>query len=126
MSSAMNNVKRILWHSNKSIREPLSNGFQLSTQSYANPPPRGSPRRSRARHFSAVVHEAYPRLASDEAMNWNSRGPYSAATARSIQRVLTENARRKKTLKAGGEHQRVSFSEVATGIEGPHFGALGL
>ena len=35
-----------------------------------------------------------------------------------MQRILVENARRKKSLKAGGGHQRVELSQVAEELRG--------
>jgi RNA polymerase sigma factor (TIGR02999 family) len=52
---------------------------------------------------TALVHEAYLRLAgADEAQRWNSRGHFFAA-ARAMQRILVENARRKRGRKHGGD-----------------------
>lgn len=62
---------------------------------------------------TALVHEAWIRLiGSDVEIHWNGRRHFFAAAARAIQRILVENARRKKSQKAGGEFQRVELSEV--------------
>jgi hypothetical protein len=42
-----------------------------------------------------------------------------------MQRILVENARRKKRLKAGGEYQRVELSEVAATVKGPSVDVAG-
>jgi RNA polymerase sigma factor (TIGR02999 family) len=44
-------------------------------------------------------------------MHWNGRGHFFGAAARAMQRILVENARRKKSLKAGGDHQQVELSQ---------------
>ena len=73
---------------------------------------------------TALVHEAYIRLvASGDAsapreQYWNSRGHFFAAAAEAMRRILVERARRKKSVKAGGGHQRVELADVATG-DGP-------
>lgn len=57
---------------------------------------------------TALVHEAYLRLVSDApAEPWNGRGHFFGAAAEAMRRILVENARRKKSLKRGGQHHRV-------------------
>jgi RNA polymerase sigma factor (TIGR02999 family) len=58
---------------------------------------------------TALVHEAYIRLVGSEAQNWNSRGHFYAAAAEAMRRILIDNARRKKSLKRGRDHQRIEF-----------------
>jgi RNA polymerase sigma factor (TIGR02999 family) len=56
---------------------------------------------------TALVHEAYLRLVDTEKVqHWNSRGHFFAAAAEAMRRILVENARRKKTLRRGGDRQR--------------------
>src|SRR5262245_23507715 len=65
---------------------------------------------------TALVHEAYLRLVDrDEPQHWNSRGHFFGAAAEAMRRILVENARRKKSIKAGGTIKRVDF-ENAPGI----------
>ncbi len=62
---------------------------------------------------TALVHEAYLRLAGGEAgAHWNSRGHFIAAAAEAMRRILVENARRKKTEKRGGQRQRIDLSQA--------------
>ena len=64
-----------------------------------------------------LVHEAWLRLVgSDQEIHWNGRGHFFGAAARAMQRILVENARRKQSLKAGGDYQRVELSEAATEV----------
>jgi RNA polymerase sigma factor (TIGR02999 family) len=61
---------------------------------------------------TALVHEAYLRLVgSDGSGNWNGRGHFFAAAAEAMRRILVENARRKRTLKQGGDLTRQPFDE---------------
>jgi RNA polymerase sigma factor (TIGR02999 family) len=60
---------------------------------------------------TALVHEAYLRLVEGEGQNWNSRGHFFKAAAEAMRRILVESARRKKSLKRGGDRQRVEFDE---------------
>jgi RNA polymerase sigma factor (TIGR02999 family) len=68
---------------------------------------------------TALVHEAYLRLVGAEAQNWNSRGHFFAAAAEAMRRILVENARRKKSLKRGGNRKRVEIGEADAAIEAP-------
>jgi RNA polymerase sigma factor (TIGR02999 family) len=62
---------------------------------------------------TALVHEAYLRLVDvDQAQHWNSRGHFFAAAAEAMRRILVENARRKKSIKAGGAMKRMNFEYV--------------
>jgi RNA polymerase sigma factor (TIGR02999 family) len=62
---------------------------------------------------TALVHEAYLRLVdADKVQHWNSRGHFFAAAAEAMRRILIENARRKKSEKHGGEHQRIELEAV--------------
>src|SRR5262245_56625902 len=57
-----------------------------------------------------LVHEAYLRLVGGgEEQQWNSRGHFFAAAAEAMRRILVEQARHKKSAKAGGQIQRVEL-----------------
>ena len=60
---------------------------------------------------TALVHEAYIRLVEGADQNWNSRGHFFKAAAEAMRRILVENARKKKSLKRGGDKKRVEFDE---------------
>ena len=62
---------------------------------------------------TALVHEAYIRLVGDEAHSWRSRGHFFGAAAEAMRRILVDNARRKKSTKRGGAHQRIGAVELA-------------
>jgi RNA polymerase sigma factor (TIGR02999 family) len=63
---------------------------------------------------TALVHEAYLRLVGGgQPQDWSGRGHFFAAAAEAMRRILVESARRKKTLKRGGERARVELEEVA-------------
>src|SRR5262249_1073070 len=62
---------------------------------------------------TALGHEAYLRLVDVEnAQHWDSRGHFLAAAAGAMRRILVENARRKKSLKRGGQRERVDLDEA--------------
>ena len=60
---------------------------------------------------TALVHEAYIRLVEGGDQDWNSRGHFFKAAAEAMRRILVESARRKKSLKRGGDRQRVELDE---------------
>src|ERR1700675_3955118 len=62
---------------------------------------------------TALVHDAYLRLVDvEKAQDWNSRGPFFAAAAEAMRRILVDNARRKQRPKHGGGRQKVSLDEA--------------
>jgi RNA polymerase sigma factor (TIGR02999 family) len=62
---------------------------------------------------TALVHEAYLRLVDqDRTQRWDSRGHFFAAAAEAMRRILVERARRKRTEKHGGQHQRQDVDDV--------------
>jgi RNA polymerase sigma factor (TIGR02999 family) len=59
---------------------------------------------------TALVHEAYVRLAGgNRARDWDGRGHFFAAAAEAMRRILVEAARRKKAAKRGGDRGRAEF-----------------
>lgn len=61
---------------------------------------------------TALVNEAYLRLAGSANITWQNRAHFYAVTAQVMRRILIDHARRRQYVKHGGETQRVSF-EVA-------------
>jgi len=62
---------------------------------------------------TALVHEAYIRLVGLEKQNWPSKGHFFMAAAEAMKRVLIDYARQKKSLKRGGDHERVPLDEAS-------------
>jgi RNA polymerase sigma factor (TIGR02999 family) len=60
---------------------------------------------------TALVHEAYLRLVGSEPQNWAGRGHFFKAAAEAMRRILIDNARRKKSLKRGGDRRPVDLDE---------------
>lgn len=66
---------------------------------------------------TALVHEAYLRLVDvQQPQSWQSRSHFFAAAAEAMRRILIEQARRKKSLKAGGEWSRVELASVESSV----------
>jgi RNA polymerase sigma factor (TIGR02999 family) len=62
---------------------------------------------------TALVHEAYLRLLGPDGKQrqWDSQGHFFTAAAEAMRRILVDSARRKKSLKRGGDAQQVTFNE---------------
>jgi RNA polymerase sigma factor (TIGR02999 family) len=63
---------------------------------------------------TALVHEAYMRLAGHQ--QFENRRHFFAAAGEAMRRILVENARRKHSLKRGGDHRRLDL-DVAQPVE---------
>lgn len=62
---------------------------------------------------TALVHDAFVRLVDVERQQkWNSRGHFFGAAAEAMRRILVENARRKRSLKRGGDLVRWDLDEA--------------
>ena len=65
---------------------------------------------------TALVHEAYLRLVRSADQHWEGRRHFFAAAAEAMRRILVDNARRKKSLKHGGDRRRVDIDVDAVGL----------
>lgn len=73
-------------------------------------------RNERADHSlqtTALVNEAYMRLADYKKMRWQSRAHFFAVAAQVMRRILVENARSRNYAKRGGGAQKVELDEAA-------------
>jgi len=61
---------------------------------------------------TALVHEAWLRLAGNEQQQWNGRAHFFGAAAEAMRRILIENARRKAAARHGGGQARVDINEI--------------
>mgnify|MGYP000851715082 CR=1 FL=1 len=61
---------------------------------------------------TALVHEAWLRLAGAEPTSWGGRQQFFAAAAKAMRRILVENARRKQCLRHGGHLTRVQVEDA--------------
>ena len=58
---------------------------------------------------TALVHEAWLRLVGDQAPSFKDREHFFRASAEAMRRILIDRARRKHTMRHGGDFQRVDF-----------------
>ena len=75
---------------------------------------------------TALVHEAYLRLLGDRPARWTNRRHFFAAAARSMRDIVVEAARRRATLKRGGQHQRQLLDEACLRLDDDPDGLLAL
>ena len=68
---------------------------------------------------TALVHEAYLRLADQESMDWRDRAHFYAIAARVMRRVLIDHARRRLADKRGGGQAMVTLHEDAAAVTTP-------
>jgi RNA polymerase sigma factor (TIGR02999 family) len=61
---------------------------------------------------TALVHEAYLKLAAQKAVNWQNKGQLLAIAAGCMRNILVDHARNRIRLKRGGHYQFVPIEEV--------------
>ncbi len=67
---------------------------------------------------TALVHEAWMRLAGNANPKFDGRAHFFAAAAEAMRRILIDKARRKSALRHGGDQQRVDLEDVAIAAPG--------
>ena len=67
---------------------------------------------------TALVHEAYLKLADQDRVNWRGRTHFFAVGAQIMRRLLVDHARRRGRVKRGGEWQRVTLGHGAAPLLG--------
>ena len=60
---------------------------------------------------TALVHEAWLRLAGDEKRRFEDRTHFFAAAAEAMRHILIDRARRRHAVRHGGEYERVPLEE---------------
>lgn len=68
---------------------------------------------------TALVHEAWLRLAADDQQVWQNRAHFFGAAAEAMRRILIDNARRRQALRHGGGQERVELAESRIAASGP-------
>lgn len=68
---------------------------------------------------TALVHEAWLRLAGPESSRWDSRAHFFGAAAEAMRRILIDKARRKQALRHGAGQQRLDIQDIEIAAPGP-------
>lgn len=66
---------------------------------------------------TALVHEAYLRLAQQDNMTWRNEGQFYVLAARAMRHILVDHARGKKRAKRGGGWQRLQLDPIDTSAD---------
>ena len=62
---------------------------------------------------TALVHEAYLRLADETKLSWKDRAHFYGVAARLMRRILVDHARSHNAAKRGGLQEKVTLDEAA-------------
>ena len=74
---------------------------------------------------TALVHEAYMRLVGNEdSQEWENRAHFVAAAAEAMRRILIENARRRMSLKRGGNRNKFEIRDDDAILDSDHVDEL--
>ena len=65
---------------------------------------------------TALVNEAYLRLVSEQARDWQNRAHFVGVTAGIMRRILIDHARKRQTLKRGAHAEVIEVSEERNGL----------
>jgi len=63
---------------------------------------------------TALVNEAYLRLAGQKQINWQNRSHFFAVTAQVMRHILIDHARRRHSARHGADAHQVSMAEAET------------
>ena len=69
-------------------------------------------RRGHTLQTSALVNEAYLRLAGHEEIQWQNRAHFFAIAAQAMRRILVDHSRRRGNQKRGGDVPKVALDEA--------------
>ncbi|MFI4854198.1 MAG: ECF-type sigma factor [Phycisphaerales bacterium JB065] len=76
---------------------------------------------------TALVHEAWVRISHRKPDGWSGRAEFFHAAARAMRDILVEDARRKGSLKRGGDRRRLALADhLKMAIEPPSEDLLAL
>jgi RNA polymerase sigma-70 factor, ECF subfamily len=61
---------------------------------------------------TALVHEAYLKLAAQKGFVWTNKGQFLSVAARCMRRILVDHARNRGRQKRGGQQQTISLDDM--------------
>jgi len=74
-------------------------------------------RRDHTLQATALVHEAYIRLAESKPQGWQSRHHFFRVAAAAMRHILVDHARHKKRKKSGGDQKRLPLEDAFGAFE---------
>ncbi len=60
---------------------------------------------------TAIVHEAYIKLAGQQAQDWTSRSHFMGVAAKAMRHIMINYAEKRRTKKRGGDLQKISIED---------------
>jgi RNA polymerase sigma-70 factor, ECF subfamily len=69
-------------------------------------------RRDHTLQATALVHEAYVKLAAQKDAKWQNRAQFFGVASQAMRRILVDYARGKQRIRRGGKQQKVSLDDV--------------
>ena len=66
---------------------------------------------------TALVHEAYLKLADQSQSRWRDRSHFFAVASLAMRHVLVDFAKARATLKRGGERHRITLDEIDIAVD---------
>lgn len=75
---------------------------------------------------TGLVHEAYLKLADQDAVPWQNRGHFFAIAARAMRQILVDHARRRMADKRGGGAHHTDLDGVDAAVERDAAQVLGI
>ena len=72
----------------------------------------GRERRGHTLGPTALVHEAFLRIAGDRTDGWTNRAQFFSAAAEAMRRILIEKARARGRVRHGGGRQRITLAGI--------------
>jgi RNA polymerase sigma factor (TIGR02999 family) len=70
---------------------------------------------------TALIHEAYFRLADKSAPEWKSYSHFLAVASTAMRQILLDYAKRKRAAKRGGSFQHVSLHDIEAALRDPQW-----
>lgn len=79
----------------------------------------GAERRGHTLQATALVHEAWLKLAGQHGAHWQNRSQFFAIAAQAMRRILVDHARRRQADKRGGGQPAIDVDELSEVIASP-------
>lgn len=75
---------------------------------------------------TALVHEAYVRLADTDSIDWRGKARFAALAAKAMRQILVDHARGKGAQKRGGGWERITLQGLMAGEQDHHLDVIAL
>ena len=66
---------------------------------------------------TALVHEAYLKLAAQDQLDWSSRAHFLAVAAKAMRNIMVDYAKQRRAQKRGGGAKKFSLEDMETAFE---------